>query len=309
MKKPAIVLVFLGLVLVGLSVVHAELVDIAMVNTLGRPDLVGTISADGTNVYFSITAVGQADDGDNINPSKYYNQTNFDNEYFTISAAGKFLKYNMFSGNTTPGWGTSWGDATAALPAGVTFSQTQQGDDFFYDVSMSYAVLGLAAGDTFYVQIKARDFNDDYVESYGDYIGYEGLYSQYRGLWITDTGSFDVTVPQSVIIVELDIKPGSYPNSINLKSKGVLPVAVLTTGDFDASCVDPTSVTFAGATPLRWALEDVDHDGDQDLMLHFAMQDLGLEGATSADLSGFCNGVPIEGSDSVRIVPSKDKGS
>jgi len=309
MKKTTAVFVFLGLVLVGLSGVLAELVDIATVSTSGRPDLVGTISADGTNVCFSITAVGQANDGDNINPSKYYNQTNFDNEYFTVSVAGKFLKYNMFRGNTTPYWGTSWGDATDPLPSGVSFSQTQGGDDFIYDISMSYDVLEISAGDTFYVQIKARDFNDDYVESYGDYIGYEGIYSQYRGLWITDTGSFDVTVPRSVIIVELDIKPGSYPNSINLKSRGVLPVAVLTSGDFDASCVDPTGVKFAGATPLRWALEDVDHDGDQDLMLHFAMQDLELEGATSADLSGFCNGIPIEGSDSVHIVPSKDKGS
>lgn len=164
------------------------------VNTLGRPDLVGTITTDGTSIIFDIRAVGQADDGDSTNPSKYYNQTNFDNEYFTISTAGKFLKYNMFSGNT-PYWGTNWGDATNPLPAGVTFSQVEDGDDFVYVVSMSYAVLGIGEGNTFSVQIKARDFNDDYVQSYAGYEGYNGEYSQYRGLWITDTGVFDVMIP------------------------------------------------------------------------------------------------------------------
>jgi len=165
------------------------------VNTSGRPDLVGTIKTDGTSIIFNIRAVGQADDGDPINPSKYYNQTNFDNEYFTISSAGKFLKYNMFGGNTTPYWGTSWGDATNPLPAGVTFSQTQDGDDFVYDVSMPYSALGINEGDSFTVQIKARDFNDDYVQSYPGYEGYDGEYSQYRGLYITDTGIFDVEFP------------------------------------------------------------------------------------------------------------------
>lgn len=35
-------------------------------------------------------------------------------------------------------------------------------------------------------------------------------------------------------IVNIDIKPGSYPNSINLKSKGLIPVAVLTDQFFNA---------------------------------------------------------------------------
>ncbi|GAI48987.1 unnamed protein product, partial [marine sediment metagenome] len=48
---------------------------------------------------------------------------------------------------------------------------------------------------TFSVQIKARDFNDDYVQSYSGYDGYDGEYSQYRGLWITDTGVFNITIP------------------------------------------------------------------------------------------------------------------
>ncbi|GAB4531875.1 MAG: hypothetical protein Kow0063_11710 [Anaerolineae bacterium] len=111
--------------------------------------------------------------------------------------------------------------------------------------------------------------------------------------------------PPQVIEVEIDIKPGSDPNSINLKSKGVVPVAVLTTDDFDASNVDPTTVLFAGASPVRWTLEDVDGDGDMDMLFHFKTQELGLDaGSTEATLTGdTVDGQQIEGTDSVNIVP------
>jgi len=103
----------------------------------------------------------------------------------------------------------------------------------------------------------------------------------------------------------IDIKPGSYPNSINLKSKGVVPVAVLTTDDFDASTVDPDTVLFAGASPLRWAREDVDGDGDTDLLFHFKTQELDLdENSTEAFLTGYTfDGQFIWGTDTVNIVP------
>ncbi len=212
MKK--IILSLLGLVLMfGLAGV-ANAADLLPVNvdSLGRPILVGTITTDGSSIIFDIRAIGQADDGDDINPSKYYSQTNLDNEYFSISIAGKFLKYNMFNNNTTPYWGTSWSNATNPLPEGVTFSQIEDGNDFVYVVSMSYEILGISKGDTLEVQIKARDFNDDYVQSYSGYEGYNGEYSQYRGLWITDTGVFDVMIPIPVptkaeVLIESDV-PG-----------------------------------------------------------------------------------------------------
>ena len=57
--------------------------------------------------------------------------------------------------------------------------------------------------------------------------------------------------------VPVDIKPTSCPNPINTKSNGVTPVAILGTLDFDVTQIDPTTVTLAGASPLRWDWEDV----------------------------------------------------
>jgi len=61
----------------------------------------------------------------------------------------------------------------------------------------------------------------------------------------------------TTIEVPVDIKPTSCPNPLNTKSKGVLPVAILGTEDFDVSVIDPATVLLEGASPLRWTLEDV----------------------------------------------------
>jgi len=104
----------------------------------------------------------------------------------------------------------------------------------------------------------------------------------------------------------IDIKPCSYPNSINSKSKGVVPVAVLSTDDFDASSVDPRTVSFAGASPVRWTMEDVcPLDGKDDMLFHFKTQELDLtEDSTEAFLTGYTHaGEFIWGTDTVNIVP------
>lgn len=119
--------------------------------------------------------------------------------------------------------------------------------------------------------------------------------------------------------VQIDIKPGNDQNNINLKSKGVVQVAVLTTDEFDAGMVDPATAEFAGAAPVRWKLRDVDHDGDDDLMFHFRTQELDLdhdstEATLTAQLTGqmtaqsteqVSDGTIVSGIDEVRIVSSK----
>ncbi len=108
-----------------------------------------------------------------------------------------------------------------------------------------------------------------------------------------------------MVYVDIDIKPGGSPNSINLKSRGVVPVAVLTTPLFDASDVNPGTVLFAGASPVNWNWEDVDFDGDLDLLFHFNTQNLNLTlASTSAELTGNTSeGIPFTGMDTVNIVP------
>jgi len=114
------------------------------------------------------------------------------------------------------------------------------------------------------------------------------------------------------IEVIIDIKPGSEQNNINLKSKGVVPVAVITTDNFNASTVDPATVKFAGASPVKWSLEDVDGDGHDDMIFHFRTQELELDqDSTEAMLTAQLftqeevSGEEVSGTDEVRIVPSK----
>ena len=118
-----------------------------------------------------------------------------------------------------------------------------------------------------------------------------------------------LTITVERIPVPIDIKPGSDPNSINPKSKGVIPVAILHDETFDPALVDPGSVRFGPnqAEPVHWAYEDVDHDGDIDLILHFKTQATGIQaGDTEATLiADLIDGRQIIGVDSVRTVPPK----
>ena len=114
-------------------------------------------------------------------------------------------------------------------------------------------------------------------------------------------------IPTTIGVV-VDIKPGSDPNSINTTNNGVIPVAILSTATFDATTVDPLSVTFgpSAATEAhgRGHIEDVNGDTVPDLVLHFSTQQSGLAvGDTEACVDGKTfTGTPIHGCDAVRIV-------
>jgi hypothetical protein len=112
--------------------------------------------------------------------------------------------------------------------------------------------------------------------------------------------------------VRIDIRPGAFPNTINLGSNGVVPVAILSTPTFDARTVDPQTVTLAGAsvrlrgkgTPVA-SVQDADKDGRLDLVVQVSTEALQLTaGDTLAVLEGATvGGSQIIGSDSIRVVP------
>ena len=120
-----------------------------------------------------------------------------------------------------------------------------------------------------------------------------------------------VFIPTTVLAVDADLKPGSFPNTVNPRSNGVLPVAILSTDGFEAATVEPTSVRLgpAGteAAAVRWVLEDVDDDGDVDLLLHFRTESTGIQcGDVAVMVTGTTvSGASISGSDSIRTVGCK----
>ncbi|HSM72312.1 MAG TPA: hypothetical protein VK851_12280, partial [Anaerolineales bacterium] len=108
-----------------------------------------------------------------------------------------------------------------------------------------------------------------------------------------------------------DIKPGSDTNPINPNSRGKIPVAILSTADFDApAMVDASSLT-VGPTGDESSLafcndgpEDVNGDGLLDLVCHFHTQGTGFQvGDLEGILKGMTiEGIPLDGQDKVKIL-------
>ena len=125
----------------------------------------------------------------------------------------------------------------------------------------------------------------------------------------------DVLALHSAIPTNVDIRPGEAPNPVNLKARGLIPVAVVSTGVFDATTIDTATVRLgdpllgATATAERGAIEDVDGDGRLDGVFLFSVQALVAGGAldtasTAAVLRGkTVGGLSLIGRDSVKIVP------
>ena len=125
--------------------------------------------------------------------------------------------------------------------------------------------------------------------------------------------------------VSIDIKPGTASNSINLKSKGVIPVAILSDADFSAITeIDISTLRFGpegaesqdGASAAhKGHADDVNGDGYLDAVIHFPIQDTGIEPEdTVACVTGTTAAAapedvkPIEGCDDIRITPGIGRG-
>jgi PKD repeat protein len=134
------------------------------------------------------------------------------------------------------------------------------------------------------------------------------------------TDALTLTVPYYA--VDIEIMPGSNRRPINMGQRGVLPVAILSTADFDARDVDPASVMLGDETdpdtPVaqrnngtwRTSIEDVNGDGLPDLVVMFDVPSLVANGDLTAGttelvLRGFMSNActNFRGAQSVVIVP------
>jgi len=117
-----------------------------------------------------------------------------------------------------------------------------------------------------------------------------------------------ITVPTLVSPIEIDIKPGSDPNSININSRGLIPVAIIGSAVCEVSEIYTDSISFEGASPIKEAFEDVDDDGITDLLLFFRTQDTRIGcGDTEATLTGMLTDNEFFiGTDSIKVVPCID---
>jgi hypothetical protein len=171
------------------------------------------------------------------------------------------------------------------------------------------------------------DFNVTYTPNTNT-VGTDTFVYQICATGTTEYDTATVTI-EIALVVPFDIKPGSCPNPLNLKSQGVLPVAILGTAEFDVSTIDRASIRLHGVAPRRSSLEDVatpftgeitscescaelGPDGYMDLTLKFSTQEIvqaiGVDNVNDGDcfiltLTGKLNdGTPIIGEDVVRIL-------
>ena len=80
-------------------------------------------------------------------------------------------------------------------------------------------------------------------------------------------------------------------HSINPRNKGVIPVVILGTADFDATTIDPGTVLFGKtgieAAAVKSNFTDVDSDGYVDLLVHFKTEESGIQcGDKAVHLTG-----------------------
>jgi hypothetical protein len=123
-----------------------------------------------------------------------------------------------------------------------------------------------------------------------------------------------VALATATIDVSIDIAPSDPSNTVFRDAPDPLAVALLGSGGFDPSTVDPSTVLFAGGAAAGMQVEDVNADGVPDLVAQFAVPDLTLpEGTSQACVNGrTLGGVPFTGCGEVTLVtnraPTADAG-
>lgn len=239
-------------------------------------------------------------------------------------------KYFIIGGGSGSGKATSlltgynddqWDHVVGTVNATTNTVQLYVNGEFQRAVSTkpAYPLILNNSGSANRVDIGARSWKNVYFKGVIDEVSiYDKVLSAEEVLEVFES----MSDPYPVIV---DIKPGSVPNPVNVRSRGVLSVAILGSEEFDVSSIVATSVRLGGVEAVRDSYEDVagivaepedcsyqasDPDGYQDLVLKFKIQDIVQSfgevdsgDVLSLDLSGVLEDeTPIEGHDCVVIV-------
>jgi hypothetical protein len=201
----------------------------------------------------------------------------------------------------TPGGGAFQINSNGTIPGGMSI------DSFIVDVIMStfdtvdIVVPGICAGDeTFLVSVEPPSYENVVPPAVvtfelefcapnetppGTYC-FDICFEADGGEFERQSYCIEVIEPTTFV----DIKPRSCPNPINVKSNGVLPVAILGASWLDVATIDASSVRLIGVAPIRSDIEDVTRpfykkqgecdctqegpDGYPDLTLKFDKQEI-----------------------------------
>ena len=185
---------------------------------------------------------------------------------------------------------------------------------FLYDNGVMTDLNTLITAYSGWELIYAKEINNR-----GQIVGYGVRDGQFQEVCYEEGGTtycyrfpiYSAFLLSPILETTIDIKPGWDPNSINPRNRGRIPVAILSTNDFDApSQIDQNSLTF-GSTGNEESLlscnrrpRDVDGDGLNDVICYFNIRSTGFQCVdTEGILRGnTVDGMPIEGRDSVTVL-------
>ncbi len=277
----------------GVYVVGGSVVDDVLYSTLFKVDLLtatsGTITSKGDQNLKVTTKEDDPEKGVRI----IAEESTLDIIPATVSFCGSSALVNMTRGDDLAG---TCGSVTLQVKFGPVETQ------FFGDSGVE-ATTTLGSGNSISFEPTALTFEAPLTNSDIVTILVEG-----RNL-IVEPGD-TVALADNV---DIDIKPGSDPNCFNNNGHGVIPVAILSRDDFDATQVDPLSVSLDGQAVrvvgkkgnVLSHNEDVNADGLIDVVMQIVDEDgTYAEGDASATLTGMTfDGTAIQGTDAICIVP------
>lgn len=280
---------------------------IAFVSDRGGSNDIWIMNADGTSPM-RVTSIPGDEDHPSFSPSGdeiVFGETIGDSStLMVVNADGTGLR--PLTTGTAKDWNPSWSSS------GILFS-SNRGSDHWKIWKVQPDGSGLApVGDQLGLDpVQAPDGRILFSDETGDS-------KSLAAITLLDPTSGKKQVVSSVqgFLIGIDIRPDSEQNRVSPQSRGLLPVAVLSSADFDAvALVDQATLSFGrlgdeeSLASCKKNGIDVNQDKRLDLVCLFAVEKAGFKAGDKLGILRFRNrdGTPFEGRD--RIVPSPSENA